>query len=451
MRPYTVRYSDSAVLAEAGFGKVAHLPFILDGRPGYHRLGSEYLIDRGLGVWHPRVRQTNVPATPPTDITIQNYAHWLANFLEWAEKRSVDLPTCSYGDHVHGRYQPELISGMWSRDGKGLAATTVNLYVQQACDFLNWMSFKGKRDAFHVPVTTATAGAGSATSSRGHKGFEVEIREGKVRQPKRRLRMPTDAEVRDWLSRVHDSQGATKGLMCETVLLTALRRTEVACFRTDTLPLDPADWHVSNPTAEVADQLILLAVKFGTKGKSYGKDHGDKVGPVRHIGIPLHLATRLHEYREKTRPRLLSTWVKAVRGAVAQKQRRDEAVHLFLDEATGERITGSQLYEAWTAVALPYKGWCPHLGRDWWACSTLWREVKLHEHVLKLGKNAPGALLAAVATDIIRLKIQPQLGHKRESTCFIYLQWISDMLGVALPEQYQHYLDSFDEDESTAE
>ena len=37
---------------------------------------------------------------------------------------------------------------------------------------------------------------------------------------------------------------------------------------------------------------------------------------------------------------------------------------------------------------------------------------------------------------IIRLQIQPQLGHARDSTTMIYLQWVADMLGVNIAVQY---------------
>ncbi len=31
---------------------------------------------------------------------------------------------------------------------------------------------------------------------------------------------------------------------------------------------------------------------------------------------------------------------------------------------------------------------------------------------------------------VIRLQIQPQLGHAHDSTTMIYLRWVMDMLGV---------------------
>lgn len=423
------------VTAEAGFGKVAHLPCIFDSRPGYHRLGSRYIIDRGLGLWHPKARGNSMPTVSPSDQTILNYAYWLANFLEWADVRGINLLTCTYAEHVQGRYQAEMSQGIWSRDAAALSPTTINLRVQQACDFLKWMADKGHRQPFHVASETLMVRSGSAISSVGHRAREIEARKGKVRQNKRRLRMPTDEQLSRWLQRVYDKSGAAKGLMCETVLLTAMRREEVACWRTDTLPSARSEWHINNLGAPKEQQQVLVNIKFGAKGTSYGYDHGDKIGPERYIWIPLDLAERLDEYRRKQRNVALRKWIKSAPPA-EQRRRIAETVHLFLDEKGGERITSKQLYQAWKGVELPFDGWSPHLGRDWWACATLWREIHKHEFLLSLGTETATALLESTALSVIRLQIQPQLGHAHDSTTVIYLQWAKDMLGVGLSVRY---------------
>jgi integrase len=223
-----------------------------------------------------------------------------------------------------------------------------------------------------------------------------------------------------------------------------MRREEVACCRTDTLPDQRELWHVSNPEAPSEEQRVLITIRYGTKGSTYGFDHGDKIGPERSIWIPLDLAVRLDEYRKMHRNPALKRWVKAAPSLAEQKQRTADAVHLFLDEMTGERFTGKDLYNAWTGVELPFKGWSPHRGRDWWACSVLWKEMKKHEHLLNLGVDTAAALLESTAMSIIRLQIQPQLGHAHDSTTMIYLQWVSDMLGVNLPSLYEESSDRAD-------
>ena len=232
---FKVCYSDPVVTTTAGYGKVAHLPFILDGRPGYHRLGSRYLIDRGLGIWNPETRGKGPRATRPSKKTIKNYAYWLVNFLEWAEVRGVDLRACEYAEHLMGRYQREMTQGLWSADGRGLQATTVNLRVQQACDFLTWMSDKGEREPFDIPTEKVKVRVGSAVSSVGHRAKEVTRRIGRMRQNKRRLRMPTVAELNTWLMSVNAKHGELMSLICETILLTGLRIEEASALRVDTL------------------------------------------------------------------------------------------------------------------------------------------------------------------------------------------------------------------------
>lgn len=437
---YSVYRSDPAKTTAAGFGKVAHLPCIFDSRPGYHRLASRYLIDRGLGTWDP-VTRARSKRKPPGEQSMLNYAHWLANFLEWAEIRQVDLLRCEYVLHVHGRYQSEMLLGTWSRDGEPLSAQTINLRVQQACDYLTWLGDKGYRESFDIPIVERTIKIGSATSSRAHEGKQVSARKGKVRRNKKRLRMPTDEQLRAWLDRVYAQYGKTQGLRCETVLLSAMRREEVACLRVDTLPEDPRSWHINNLDAPYKEQRVLIDIKFGAKGESYGKNHGDKIGPERSIWIPLELAERLHSYRLNERVKALRIHISKAKSLVDKRKRIAECVHLFLHEETGERLTARSLYDAWTGVELPFAGWSPHLGRDWWACSVLLRELKRHERISSLMPDVSAALLESSAMSIIRLQIQPQLGHAHESTSMIYLGWVGDMFGTSLAIQYEESLD----------
>lgn len=444
---WKVEYSDPEVTTRAGFGKVAHLPFILDSRPGYHRPSSRYLIDRGLGIWDPVTRGKGLKGTAPTDVTIKDYADWLINFLEWAETRKVDLLTCEYAAHIQQRYQKEMLSGIWSRDGVGLSPTTVNLRVQQACDFLMWMADKGLRKPFDVTTETVFVKSRRATSSVGHQGTPKEVRQGKVRQNKRRLRMPSDEQLWAWLERVYKRFGPTKGLMCEAVLLTAMRREEIACWRIDTLPLDRKDWHVNRSDAPKSEQRVLVTIRFGTKGPGYGADHGDKIGPERSLWIPLVFAERLDDYRKKKdgRSAALKRWVNSASTLAEQRRRVADSVHLFRDEDTGERLSAKQLYHAWTGVERPYKGWSPHLGRDWWACSTLWKEVQEREKLRPLRNGELEPQLESAAQTVIRLIIQPQLGHTDGDTTMIYLQWFMDQIASNLTIDYEAEIPDPDE------
>ncbi|MBD8566161.1 site-specific integrase [Oxalobacteraceae sp. CFBP 8763] len=428
---FTVYYSDPTVTSAAGFGRVAHLPCIFDNRPGYHRLASRYLIDRGLGLWNPTTRSSIHKGHLPTDQTIRNYAHWLVNFLEWAEIRGIDIDTCTYREHIQGRYQAEMLCGMWSSNGKGLSPRTVNLRVQQACDYLLWLEDNGHRTAFYIPYIYKTQ-RNEVMNSTGTSGATVKLRRGKVLQGSRSLHMPTLDLVKIWLASVYRASDYTMGLMCETVLLTGLRREETACLRLDTIP-DPIDWHISNPDAPESSQKVQIEVKYGTKGPCFGYENGDKIGPRRWIWIPLHLANRLYEYRMKVRNKGLKIWVNAASTIAEKNLRIKNSVHLFIDEKSGRRLTARHLYFAWTKVPPVVKGWSPHKGRHWWACTTLMQEMLKHERLLELGIGTATALLESNVMTILRLQIQPQLGHSSDSTTMIYVKWAVEMFGDGLP------------------
>lgn len=428
-RSYSVSYSEPDGRFAKRYPALSHLPFILDGRPGYHRLGNLYLTDRGLGLWHPGQRMSG---RIPTAQTMLNYAQWLANFLEWSDVRGVGLETCDYAVHVAGRYQSEMLRGTWSREVTGCAPGTVNPRVQQACDFLTWMVEKGFRESFQIPYTVVKIKTGSATSSTGHQTRDVKVREGKARVSQGTLRMPSDDEVRRWLGHIYDKNAEAVGLMCKTVLLTAMRREEIVCLRKDTLPENPEKWHIANPLAPIPDQQVRISIRFGTKGQDFGSDHGDKIGPERSILIPLTLAKEWDEYRRRLRNQSFKKWVTGVTGSSARLKRAQDCVHLFLNEDTGERFNGRQLYDAWVGVPPPVDEWSPHSGRHWWACSMLWRELKKHENLLVLSGETATAILESTALSIIKLQIQPQLGHAQDSTTMKYLRWVMDMLGRPL-------------------
>ncbi|MEX3990933.1 hypothetical protein AB4Y35_09145 [Paraburkholderia sp. EG286A] len=308
----------------------------------------------------------------------------------------------------------------------------MNARVQQACDFLTWMVGKGIRGAFEVPYEMQELTLGSATRAGGKMTRQVRVRRGKARASPRKLEMPATAAVRRWCDRVHESVGSTLGLMCETILLTAMRREEVAALRVDTLPADPGTWKISNPLAPENKQLVPIAIRYGTKGTSYGEDHGDKIGPDREILIPLSLARRWHAYRNGARNLAFKRRLDGVKGADARRAKAQEAVHLFLRADNGQRFKGKEIYDAWVSVELPISGWSPHQGRHWWACSVLLRELSKHESIGQLSNETATALLESTALSIIRLQIQPQLGHADDSTTMDYVRWVVALVSEAV-------------------
>ena len=124
--------------------------------------------------------------------------------------------------------------------------------------------------------------------------------------------------------------------------------------------------------------------------------------------------------------------MRGYKNEAARRARADDSVHLFLRDSDGVRFEGFELYDAWTGVELPMKGWSPHKGRHWWACSILWRELKKYENIGPLSNETAAALIENSALSIIRLQIQPQLGHAGTDTTMIYLRWVMDMLSRPL-------------------
>lgn len=431
---YKVVYADRKLLFEAGFGALAYQPFLLDPDPGYARLPNQFLIDRGLGYWDPRWRGKKRDPIPPSRISMKNFAHWLANALEWADTRSIDLMRADYASDLIGRYQEEMLKGIWSVGNRPLAPETVNARVQIALEFQMWAADKCLREPFVVPTTTTAYIAGSPTNSRSHELKVAQSRSGKVKVNKRTLAFPSIEEIEAWRERVHKRPvfGTTEGLIVDLILNTAIRREEAASWRVDTLPLEPKDWKIPNSDQPEETQSVIVTIKYGAKGKQYGIDeYGDKIGPTGVIHVPLWVAQRIHAYRNKERLMALKPLLK--KGKSVEEQRRiiQQAQHLFLNPVTGLRYTGDQIYAFWSRVTGP-KHWSPHLGRDWWACRYLETRIQQHtdliQQVLKIPSISwehPMVLaLKDSATTVIQMEIRPQLRHVSARTTEIYLQWL---------------------------
>lgn len=439
---YKLVFPDQEALKEAGFGKVAHVPAIFDSEPGYARLPSQFLIDRALGVWEPKWRGTRPNPHAPSRISIKNFGYWLCNALEWAEVRGIDLVSCDYTTHLIARYQNEMLQGIWSQTGESLAPKTVNSRVDAALEFQMWCADKGHRKPFVVPTVTRTYHSGSANNSKSHEAKSVEARKGKVKVNKHLLVFPADKDIELWRKNIYAKAivGQTHGLMVDHILNTGIRREELACWRVDTLPLEPKQWQIVNPQQPEAVQQVAVELDRGAKGTQYGIDqYGDKIGPRGTIQLPLWLSKRIHAYRNQERLIALKHVTRGVKDLNKVRLLREQCVHLYLHPATGKRYTGDQIYQMWTKVEGP-KHWSPHLGRDWWACQYLWQKMQEHKELLAQlsGISSPGsndAILAALkdtVMTVIQTEIQPQLRHASSQTTEIYLQWLFNQLRVPL-------------------
>jgi hypothetical protein len=233
-------------------------------------------------------------------------------------------------------------------------------------------------------------------------------------------------------------RSATEGLIAELIIEAAIRREEAACWRVDTLPINPEDWIINNDDKPIEHQSVLVSIRYGCKGHDFGFDNGDKIGPERSIHIPLSIALKLHEYREKVRPHALRKLLKGAKNGREAKTLREGAVHLFLRPDDGRRYTGQKIYDFWTSPSVNCpKGWHPHLGRDLWACKMLWRHLQEESALLeKLTQSSPEKALIdsllSKSSNYIDLVLRPQLGHSSAETSMLYLQWVADRLKLNL-------------------
>lgn len=433
---YRVVFASKGYLTASGYALMEKQPFIYDGQLRYHRLANQFLIDRALGYWDPANRGKKPCLERPTDSSTETYADQLANVLDWCDVRGVDPMKIEYGPDLLERYQAEMVSGAWSKSGLGLSESTINGRIDTAIAYLCWCADRGFRAPLEIQTTTKTRRIPRPTSASSHKTEEVEQRLGKMRIPKRRIRIPRREDVTSWLSSVYGKPdvGPTEGLLCELILESAIRLQEAACWRLDTLPIDPNDWEIANEDAPDEERRVLVEIRFGCKGKQYGRVNDDKIGPRETILVPLPIARRIHSYRQTVRSRTLQIAIREGKSIAQQKAIRANAVHLFLNPETGQRYTGDQIYEIWRSVPRP-RGWSPHRARDFWACSLLLERMRERAKLISTsatrGMEALDAMRASL-TDVIELEIKPQLRHASADTTMTYLQWATDQLSFML-------------------
>jgi integrase len=431
----------STELKRAGYEAVANVPFIIDSSWSYNRPASRYLRERALAEWSPRQELAGFGCLLTED-TLETYGECLCDLLEWLEAKPLSLVDVEYNKDILNGYQQDMRRGHWSSDGHGLSARTVTLRTAVAVDYLNWTAARGIRAAFSVPRRSKRISARSGTSSYGQHWINIEARDGRVRPDPKELRLPNDLEMRRWLRAVKVEKGPTKETMCDLVVQSAIRREEAVQWRVDTLPLDRSSWRVKGDNVE-------LTIRHGTKGPKSIDERGEKTGPPRQIGIPIALALKLEHYREFIRPRQREMYVARGKDAVERRLRMNDAPkQLFLSDSTGQPISAQSFYEAWTKVSsVPYVGWSPHLGRDYWACKTLLSLMAREARAFDLSNTAAvGEMFRLTAMDIITMVIQPQLGHAQLATTQIYLTWVHRVLALRpLYDEYEAELESLAE------
>jgi integrase len=431
-------WPDEREMVAAGFGKVADIPAIFNSKWAYQEAPSKYLVERALRTFLPRNARMSVQIFTPK--TNQVFGESLCNFLEWCELRNLDWRNLNYQTNILEGYQKELSSGSFSANLRGLAASTTNLRVEEACNFLQWAFQRGLREEFAVPTHKVKIPYQNSQLSHGHKAKEVDVRVGRARPHPASLRMPPKRAVELWLESILIEKGFTKYLMAELIIKTGIRREEAVQWRMHTLPENRRDWHVTGSE-------VSVRVEYGAKGGKHTNERGDRVGPSRTVLIPLEMAEKLHAYRETKRLKFFATYVKKGETPEERVSRmKSPFQQLFLSDFTGQPVSAQTLYDAWTeASRLPFKGWSPHPGRHYWACDELLKELERKFLALKNLERSqiPIDWIRGNVQDVIQLRIRPQLGHIDEATTERYLVWaIQQYRGADLSEQYERALDS---------
>lgn len=432
-------WPDAGELKAQGFAPVAHVPCVFDSNWCYAVIPSQYLRARARTLIGPQSAGPLLKRPRyPTKRSLKGFGHALVNFLEWCAATGRRWEEADYLEDIIEGYQADMSTGRWSMRGNPLKPRTMNGRVDEACKFLRWAASQGCRVPFEVPTVTTTRPSETGTSTHAFRR-STEVRVGAVRPDPITLRIPTDAEVTAWHESVRIESGPTKALMCELVLETGIRREETVQWQLDTLPLDPASWHRSGTE-------VMVSIMYGTKGPKRPDGRGGEVGPRRDIWLPESLALQLHHYREKVRPGLRAQFVRSADSLEEKRKRmRESKTQLFLSDSTGEPVSAQRFYDAWTGASRrPYPGWSVHLGRHWWSCKKLLRGCSTRLKIASLGPTygEQHGVVTSTAIDIIKLIIEPQLGHVSGKTAYAYLVWIQRVLMLtSLHDDYEQELE----------
>ena len=248
--------------------KLQHVPIVLSSDGSYPVEANRYLDERCLGEWKSSRSQTNLCDPPILTLKSRlNTAGRLVSFLRWIEsQKSLDLSSVNYEEHVLYGYQIGLLDGSASASGKALKPSTVNLYVNEACLFLEWAVDRGISTSFRVRQNASkyfTVGRRGRPASRT---FPSSRREGRLVQAVGRVAtLATREEVRDWLAKVY-LRSLSKGLVFELICRAGLRLSEATQLRLSCLPsemtkLDEDVWPESWRRAGCVPVVICYGVK----------------------------------------------------------------------------------------------------------------------------------------------------------------------------------------------
>lgn len=400
----TLIYPERGSLAGTHASQLEYVPFLVGDHEVYLDDASRYLRERAVGRWNPKNPDASEYAARRvlSENTVRSYASDLQNFVSFLEAARLEWPRIDAQDLIHA-YRQAMELGSWSSWGGCLAYSTVKRRVSTALDFLHWSSRRGERSrtAQYRSAISVGAPAQPSTAKRGR------------RPNPRLLRAPTIDAVATWLKELQAREGYTTALAAQFILSTGCRIEEMVLLRAEQLP-ELADVRVG--------RLVEMVVEYGTKGKRRPNDP-ELRGKQRKLRFDEATLAQLLNYKELRRPFALELAGAAGGGAPRE---------LFLSERTGRRLSTSSFRKAWTACPSRPAGFTPHGGRHFFACQTLLYLVQSDARLMaQMSGDLPRSVLIQATHDLVKLYIQPVLGHVNEVTTHDYLSWVIDHLIVA--------------------
>lgn len=394
--------------------KLQYIPILLDEDGSYPVEANTYLVERSCGEWAPRSNDLDDPPVP-TLKSRRNMASRLCAFWHWvAQDPDRDWRALSYQEDILERFQVGLLTGTASASRRPLKASTINLYVDEACGFLGWAAERGFRAPFKEARRRIRLSASRGAHSHSHRGKEVSQRHGTLQVVETSLDgLPVSSEVARWMKEIQ-LRHPVKALVFEFIVRTGARISEANQLRVGCVPRkEDGNWK----PAWFQQGWMPVTLRYGVKG--------GKVAPAsllstrsRVVQVPIDLANRIDDYLKISRPTLLSRYH---RGSKAREPRTDR---LWLGEHKQQPVSNQMLYAAWVGATHCPKGWHPHAARHYFSIEAVCESTRqlLRFHEIENPQGVTLGWLHGLMAGQVRLILSPLLGHVSEETSMRYLR-----------------------------
>ncbi len=414
-------------MAELRYPKLAYCPFLIGEDGSYPKEANQYLRERSLGEWIPRLGQSapsNIgKAIVQTAKSREAMARRLTEFLRWCKRSGKNWSEVNYEDDLLDTWQTGLLNGTLSTSGRQLKNGTVNVLVSEASYFLTWAADRKYREPFNMRVNTARVSRSSGNHTYSGKAVAVATRMGTLTPMPDFTMLPTDAEIARWLHEVHCLRGPVKRLACETICRTGIRIQECSQILASDIPEKiNGQW----PRDRVLSEGLRVRIHVGIKGTKVSTGSLESVKP-RDIYIPLDLAERIYQYLNGLRSTLILRGIDRIEDKKERQRRRHapKPARLWVGEKYGLPFSSNMLYKSWTGVPSCPAGWHPHVGREFFAIETI---VKYAKDLIEArgvfqvtGVNQLG-WLDSLLSNQIKVILSPLMGHVSEETTQLYLR-----------------------------